>query len=43
MLFMEIALYSGNHMKHVNGMCGQNSSFNGKSGGTYIYHYTLNG
>jgi hypothetical protein len=40
MLFADIiSIYSGNHTKHVNTLCGQNAVLlNVKVSGTYSYH-----
>jgi hypothetical protein len=45
MLFKKIiAVYSGNHTKLINALCGQNSELLFiKSGGTYSYHKALKG
>jgi hypothetical protein len=38
-----IAVYSKNHMKHINTLCEQNAELlYVKSGGTYNYHWVLN-
>jgi hypothetical protein len=44
-LFKEIiAVYSENHMKHINALCGQNDNFlNVKICGTYSYRYSIKG
>jgi hypothetical protein len=37
-----IVVYSENHIKHINTMCGKNAEFlNVKAGGTYSYHCAL--
>jgi hypothetical protein len=43
MLFKEIiAVYSENHMKPINTLCGKNAELLiVKEGGTYSYHYAL--
>jgi hypothetical protein len=45
MLYSEIiAVCSQIHTKHINTLCGQNVKFlNVEPGGTYSYHWTLNG
>jgi hypothetical protein len=44
-MFQEIiAVYSENHTKPINTLCGQNTELlNIKAGGTYSYHYALKG
>jgi hypothetical protein len=43
MLFKEIIVVcSGNHMKPINTLCGQNAELlSAKAGDTYSYHWTL--
>jgi hypothetical protein len=39
-----MAVYSENHTKYINTLCGQNAEFlNIKAGGTYNYHWVLKG
>jgi hypothetical protein len=45
LLYKEIiAVYTENHTKHINTLCGQHTELlNVKAGGTYIYHWDLSG
>jgi hypothetical protein len=45
MLFKEIiTVYSENHTKHINTLCGQNAKLQtAKAGGTYTHYWALKG